>query len=148
MDYPKRKKLMCWIFLGQSVLRFSRKLTFSVHTGQKTRMTYSLFWYKWPYKWFKLTIKRKKIVSKAIRPSPNTTLSNFRKYKRNIETTHADTNFRLNSFCREKNIKLLSNHNIKAEHLGIKKLDLKRKVNSLFAKNLANFVEANREFRG
>ena len=62
----------------------------------------------------------------------------FRKDKRNIEKTRADTNSRLKNFCKQKNIKLLSNDNIK-EHLGIKKIHLNRK--GIFAKNLLQFID-------
>ena len=46
-------------------------------------------------------------------------------------------------FCRQKKITLISNDNIKEEHLGIKKLHLNRKGNSIFVKNLLNFIEGN-----
>ena len=64
----------------------------------------------------------------------------FWKDKGNIEKTCADTNSQLKKFCRQKSIKL-SNDNIKEEHLGIKKLYLNRIGNSVFAKNLLNFIE-------
>ena len=79
----------------------------------------------------------KRIVSKTSRTSPNTSLSFsniiFPKYRRNIEKTCADTNSLLKNFCKQKNIELLSNDNSKEEHLGIKKLHLNRKGNSIFA---------------
>ena len=79
--------------------------------------------------------------------SPNTVLTFssiiFRKDKKNLEKTRADTNSRLKNFCRQKKINLISNDNIKEEHLGIKKLHLNRKGNSIFAKNLLNFIEGN-----
>ena len=46
-------------------------------------------------------------------------------------------------FRASQNIKLLSNDNIKEEHLGIKKFRRNRKVNSVFAKNLLNFIKGN-----
>ena len=52
----------------------------------------------------------------------------------------ADTNFRLKNFCKQKNIKLILNDNLKEEHLGIKKLHLTRKDNTVFARNLLNFI--------
>ena len=89
----------------------------------------------------------KKIVNKTNKTSPNTVLTFssiiFRKDKKNLEKTRADTNSRLKHFCRQKNINLISNDNIKEEHLGIKKLHLNRKGNSIFAKNLLNFIEGN-----
>ena len=47
--------------------------------------------------------------------------------------------FRL--FCDQKNIPLIANGNIKEEHLGVKKLHLNKRGNSLFAKNLLGFIE-------
>ena len=89
----------------------------------------------------------KKIVNKTNKISPNTILkfSNIivRKDKRYIEKTRADTNSRLKNFCMQKNIDFLSNENIKEEHLGIKKLHLNRKGNSIFAKNLLNCINGN-----
>ena len=76
----------------------------------------------------------KNIVSKTNRTSPDTSLSlsNIYKYKENT---------RLKKFCMQKNIKLLSNDNIKEEHLGIKKLHLNRKGNSIFAKICYDLLE-------
>ena len=87
----------------------------------------------------------KNIVSKTNRTSPITSLnfSNiiFRKDKKNVEKTSTDTNSRLKNFCKQKNIKLLSNDNIQKEHLRTKKLHLKRKGNNTFAKNLLQFIK-------
>ena len=89
----------------------------------------------------------KKIVNKVNKTSPNTvlTFSNIivRKDNKNLEKARADTNSRLKNFCRQKKINLLSNDNIKEDHLGIKKLHLNRKGNSVFAKNLLNYTEGN-----
>ena len=89
----------------------------------------------------------KKIVNKVNKASPDTvlTFSNIivRKDKKKLEKDRADTNSRLKNFCRQKNINLLSNDNIKEEHLGVKKLPLNRKGNSVFAKNILNFIERN-----
>ena len=88
----------------------------------------------------------KKIVNKTNKTSPNTvlTFSNiiFRKDKKNLKS-RADTNSRLKNFCRQKKINLISNDNIKEEHLGIKKLHLNTKGTGIFAKNLLNFIEGN-----
>ena len=74
----------------------------------------------------------KKIVNKTNKTSPNKvlTFSNiiFRKDKMNLGKTRADTNSRLKNFCSQKKINLISNDNIKEEHLGIKKLHLNRKL--------------------
>ena len=89
----------------------------------------------------------KKIVNKVKKTSPNTVLSFsdivFRKDKKNIEKMRADTNSRLKYFYKQKNIKLILNDNLKEEHLGIKKLHLNRKGNTVFARNLLNFIEGN-----
>ena len=89
----------------------------------------------------------KKIVNKTNKTSHKTilTFSNiiFRKDRKNLEKTRADTNSRLKNFCRQKNINLISNDNIKEEHLGIKTLHLNRKGNGIFSKNLLNFIEGN-----
>ena len=55
----------------------------------------------------------------------------------------ADANSRLKNFYKQKNIKLILNDNLKEEHLGIKKLHLNRKGNTVFARNLLNFIEGN-----
>ena len=89
----------------------------------------------------------KKIVNKINKASPNTVLTFlsiiFQRDKKNLEKTRADTNSWLKNFCRQKNINLISNDNIKEEYLGIKKLHLNREGNSIFGKNLLNFIEGN-----
>ena len=67
----------------------------------------------------------------------------FRRDKRNLEKMRADINSRLKNFSNQKNINLILNDNIKEEHLGIEKLHLNRKGNSVFAKNLLNFIVGN-----
>ena len=92
----------------------------------------------------------KNIVSKTNRTSPITSLnlSNiiFRKDKKNIEKTSTDTNSRLRNFWKQKNIKLLSNDNIKKEHLRTKKLHLNRKGKNIFTKNLLQFIKGDWDF--
>ena len=89
----------------------------------------------------------KKIDNKTNSTSPYTVLTFssiiFRKDKKNLEKTRAGTNSRLKEICWQKNLNLISNDNIKEEHLGIKKLHLNRKGNNIFAKNLLNFIEGN-----
>ena len=90
----------------------------------------------------------KKIVNKVKKTSPDTVISFsdivFRKdKKKNIEKTRADTKSRLRNFYKQKNIKLILNDHLKEEHLGIKKLHWSRKGNTVFAKNLLNFIEGN-----
>ena len=87
----------------------------------------------------------KKLLTKLKKTPPSTmvTFSNIivRKDKRNLEKARADTNSGLKNFCRQKNINFIPNDNIKEEHLGVKKLHLNRKGDSVFAKNLLNFIE-------
>ena len=88
----------------------------------------------------------KKIVNEVKNTSPDTMLSSSNivsRDKRNLEKMRTDTNSQLKNFCNKKNIQLILNDNIKAEHLGIKKLHLNRKGNSIFAKNLLNIIEGN-----
>ena len=89
----------------------------------------------------------KKIVNKTNKTSPETvlTFSNiiFRKDRNNLEKIRADTNSLWKNFCRQKDINLISNDNIKEEYLGIQKRHLNRKGNGIFAKNLLNFIEGN-----
>ena len=54
-----------------------------------------------------------------------------------------DANSQLKNFYNQKNIHLILNDNIKDNHLGIKKLHLNRKGNSIFAKNLLNTIVEN-----
>ena len=59
----------------------------------------------------------KKIVNKTNKTSPNTVMTFssiiFRKDKKNLRKTRADTNSHLKNVCRQKNINLISNDNIK-----------------------------------
>ena len=48
----------------------------------------------------------------------------------------------IKNYCSQKNLRLINHDNIKENHLGVKKLHLNRKGNSLFAKNLLNFIES------
>ena len=74
---------------------------------------------------------------------PNTvlTFSNIitRKDRQNLEKLQY--NPRLKNYYSHKNVSLVNNENLKENHLGIKKLHLNRKGNTLFAKNLLNFKE-------
>ena len=89
----------------------------------------------------------KKLCEKAKRISPDTKIlfSNiiYRKDRRNTDRQRIDTNARLKNFCNQKNISLIDNGIIKEEHLGVKKLHLNRRGNSLFAKNQLGFIEQN-----
>ena len=67
----------------------------------------------------------------------------YRQDRRNTDKQRIETNARLKNFCNQKNIPLIDNGNIKEEHLGVKKLYLNRRGNSLFAKNLLGVIEQN-----
>ena len=89
----------------------------------------------------------KKLCEKAKRISPVTKIafSNiiYQKDKRNTDKQRVDTNARLKNFCNQIYIPLIDNGNIKEEQVGVKKLYLNRRGNSLFAKNLLGFIEQN-----
>ena len=84
-------------------------------------------------------------MQKRISPDTKIVFSNiiYWKDRRNTDKQRIDTNARLKNFCNQKNIPLIDNGNIKQEHLGVKKLHLNRRGNSLFAKNLLGFIEQN-----
>ena len=63
------------------------------------------------------------------------------KDKKNLEKLRADTTSRLKNYCFQKNLRLINHDNITENHLGVKKLHLTRMGNSVFAKNLLNFIE-------
>ena len=87
----------------------------------------------------------KKIVNKTKKKSSTSVISFsniiVRKDRRDLEKKRSDTNARLKNCCFQKNIDLINNDNLKENHLGIKKLNLNRKGNTLFAKNPLNFIE-------
>ena len=89
----------------------------------------------------------KKIVNKTKKKSPNTKscFSDIiiRTDKKNLEKPSVDTNARLKNFCKQKNLDLIVNNNLKENHLVKKKLHLNRKDDSIFAKNLIDFIEGN-----
>ena len=103
---------------------------------------------KFEHLWTKIGNKRiweNRTVTKTKQKSPNTEISFsnliIRKDKKNLEKLRADTNSRLKNYCSQKNLRLINHDNIKENHLGVKKLHLNRKGNSVFAKNLLNFIE-------
>ena len=71
------------------------------------------------------------------RLSPNTKVAFSsivtRKDKKDMSKTVQDTNSQLKNYCSQKNIDFIQNSNIIEEHLGIKKLYLNKKGNSLLA---------------
>ena len=89
----------------------------------------------------------KNLCEKAKRILPDTKIvfSNiiYGKDRGNTGKQCIDINAILKNFCNQKNILLIDNGNIKEEHLGVKKLHLNRRGNSLFVKNLLDFIEQN-----
>ena len=86
----------------------------------------------------------KKIVNKVSKELPSTSMvfSSIinRKDKTNVQKTLPDTNARLKNFCMQKGISFIGNSGIKEFHLGKRKLDLNKKGNSAFAKNLLHHI--------
>ena len=90
--------------------------------------------------------------AKAISPDTKIVFSNiiYRRDRRNTDDQRIDTNAGLKNFFNLENIPLIDNGNINEEHLGVKKLHLNRRGNSVFAKNLLkkyfksiSFIEQN-----
>ena len=81
----------------------------------------------------------KKILKQVKKLSPNTKVAFSsivtRKDKKDISKTVQDTNSQLKNYCSHKNIDFIQNNNIMEEHLGIKKLHLNKKGNSLLGNN-------------
>ena len=88
----------------------------------------------------------KKILKQVKKLSPNTTVAFSsivtRKDKTDINKTVQDTNSRLKNYCSRKNIDFIQNSNIMEEHLGIKKLHLNKKGNSLLADNFLKYLRS------
>ena len=77
---------------------------------------------------------------KKLSPNTKVAFSSIvtRKDKKDISKTVQDTNLRLKNCCSQKNIDFIQNSNIMEQHLGIKKLDLNKKGNSLLVNNFSN----------
>ena len=78
--------------------------------------------------------------------SPNTKVAFSsivtRKDKKDISKTVQDTNSPLKNYCSLNNIDFIQNSNIMEEHLGIKKLHLDKKGNSLLANNFLKYLRS------
>ena len=61
------------------------------------------------------------------------------KTEKKLKKSRADTNPSFKNYCKKK-IGLIRNENLKENHVGIKKLHLNRKSNSLFAKNFYIYI--------
>ena len=88
-----------------------------------------------------------KILEQVQKLSPNTKVAFSsivtRKDKKDISKTVQDANSQLKNYCSQKNIDFIQNTNIMEEHLGIKKLHLNKKGNSLLANNFLKYLRSN-----
>ena len=81
---------------------------------------------------------------KKLSPNTKVAFSSIvtRKDKKDISKTVQDTNSRLKIYCTQKNIDFIQNSNIMEEHLGVKKLHLNKKGNSLLANNFLKYLRS------
>ena len=86
----------------------------------------------------------KKIFNKFFKESPLTSIAFSSiincKDKTNIQKTLIDMNARLKNFCMQKGISFIDNRGFAEFHLGKRKIHLKKKGNSAFAKNLLHHI--------
>ena len=99
-------------------------------------------WYSWK-KFVKESWRQEEKILKQVKklyPNTKVAFSSIvtRKDKKDISKTVQDTNLRLKNYCSQKNIDFIQNSNIMEQHLGIKKLDLNKKGNSLLVNNFSN----------
>ena len=64
------------------------------------------------------------------------------KDKKKIHKDIIDTNARLKNFYSQKDIDYVDNTNINEDHLGVKKLHLNKKGNSMFARNFIRYFRS------
>ena len=85
----------------------------------------------------------KKIARKLTIKLPKVTIAFSRlisrKDKNNLDQNVTETNKILSNYCRQKDIDHIGNSNITEDSLGVKKLQLNRKGNSVFANNFKVF---------
>ena len=88
----------------------------------------------------------KKIVKEVKRISLNTKIAfssiTIRKDKKGIDKNVVETNARLKNYCSQKKLDYIENTNIKEEHLGVKKLHLNKRGNSLLATNFLRYLRS------
>ena len=65
----------------------------------------------------------------------------MQKDRQNINELRTHFNAKVSNFCKENNVSFIDNGNIKERYLGMEKLLLNKKGNSLLVKNLANYVK-------
>ena len=66
----------------------------------------------------------------------------IRKDRKKIDKKVAEVNSHLKNYCNQKNIEYIGNSNIKEDHLGVKKLHLNKKGNSVLAKNFLKYLRS------
>ena len=88
----------------------------------------------------------KKIVKQVKKVSQNTKIVfssiAIRKDRKYIDKKVAEVNSHLKNYCNQKNIDYIDNSNIKEDHLGVKKLHLNKKGNSVLAKNFLKYLRS------
>ena len=88
----------------------------------------------------------KKIGKEVKRISRNTKIAfssiKIRKDKKDIDKNVVETNARLKNYCSQKKLDYIENTNIKEEHLGVKKLHLNKRGNSLLATNFLRYLRS------
>ena len=86
----------------------------------------------------------KKIIKEVKKVSHNTKIAFSsiitRKDRKNIDKKVLDVNSHLKNYCSQKNIDFIDNNNIKEEHLGVKKLHLNKRGNSVLASNILKYL--------
>ena len=95
--------------------------------------------------WINLLNQAKKIIKEVKKVSHNTKIafSSFvtRKDRKNIDKKVLEVNSHLKNYCSQKNIDFIDN-NIKEEHLGVKKLHLNKRGNSVLASNILKYLRS------
>ena len=88
----------------------------------------------------------KKVVMQVKKVSQNTKIVfssiAIRKDRKNIDKKVAEVNSRLKNYCNQENIEYIGNSNIKEDHLGVKKLHLNKKGNSVLANNFLKYLRS------
>ena len=88
----------------------------------------------------------KKIVKQVKKLSEKTKIAFsgivIRKDRKNIDKKVLEVNSHLKNYCSQKNIDFIDNNNIKEEHLGMKKLHLNKRGNSVLANNFLKYLRS------
>ena len=88
----------------------------------------------------------KKIIKEVKKVSHNTKIAFSSivtcKDRQNIDKKVLEVNSHLKNYCRQKNIDFIDNNNIKEEHLGVKKLHLNKRGNSVLASNILKYLRS------